>query len=272
MVEQRRHAEVSGVLSSVHRALRVLEVVAEVGDGVTAKAVARRLGYKLPTTYNLLNSLVTEDYLVHLDGARGYGLGYKIAELHDSLRRQLHVSGQIAAVVRDMHEGAEAAAYYTVFREADVVVAHIDDCSAHPRARPLSVGFHEACHATAYGKVMLAELPPAALAARASADGLPRLTDRTLGTLADLARELIKVRHDGIGVEIEEFLPGLACLAAPVRDITGAVQAAVAVSVTPEDFAERREWLEKWVRTGADRASQALSHPDGPAGDGHAQR
>jgi len=30
-------------LGSVHRALQVLEVVAEAGDGITAKAVARRL-------------------------------------------------------------------------------------------------------------------------------------------------------------------------------------------------------------------------------------
>lgn len=270
MVEPRRHAEVSGTLSSVHRALQVLDVVAEVGDGVTAKAVARRLGFKLPTTYHLLNSLVTEGYLVHLDGARGFGLGYKVAQLHDRLRRQLQVSGQIAAIVRDVHEGAEAAAYYTVFREADVVVAHVDDCPAHPRARPLAVGFHEASHATAYGKVMLAELPPAALAARAAADGLPRLTGRTLGTLADLARELIGVRSTGIGVEIEEFQPGLACIAAPVRDATGAVQASVAVSVTPEDFAARRDKLDWWVREGADRATQALTHPDDPA-DGNAQ-
>lgn len=85
-----------------------------------------------------------------------------MAELHDRLRRQLQISGRIPAIVRDVHEGAEAAAYYTVFREDDVVVAHVDDC-ATPRARSVTVGFHEACHATAYRKVMLAELPPAAL-------------------------------------------------------------------------------------------------------------
>lgn len=244
------------MLSSVHRALQVLEVVAEVGDGVTAKAVARRLGFKLSTTYNLLGTLVTEGYLVHLDGRHGYGLGYKVAELHDRLRTQLAVSGRIAAIVQEVHEGSEAAAYYTVFRDAAVVVAHVDDCPAHPRARPLEVG-HDAAHATAYGKVMLASLPDGAVHGPVGAGRLHRFTERTVATGADLARELGQVRADGIGVEVEEFRPGLACLAAPVHDAGGAVTGAVAVSLAPEEFHRRRRGLERWVRTGAERVSAA---------------
>jgi DNA-binding IclR family transcriptional regulator len=259
MAAPRRHAEVSGQLSSVHRALQVLELVAEVGDGVTAKAVARRLGFKLPTTYHLLNSLVAEDYLVHLDDARGYGLGYKVAELNDRLRSQLQVSGRIAAILHEVHEGAQAAAYYTVFRDTDVVVAHIDDCDEHPRVRPLDIGFHQAVHALAYGKVMLAELPPDGLAARVGTGELPRHTPRTLTSLSALARELEHVRAAGIGIEIEEFQPGLACMAAPVHDATETVTGAIAVSVTPEDFSRRRWHLERWVRIGAGRAARALA-------------
>lgn len=70
------------------------------------------------------------------------------------------------------------------------------------------------------------------------------------------------MRATGIGVEIEEFQAGLACVAAPVRDTTGAVQAAVSVSVTPDDFARRRGGLEGWVRTGAEWATRALTQQD----------
>ncbi|MPZ67479.1 MAG: helix-turn-helix domain-containing protein [Pseudonocardiaceae bacterium] len=259
MAEPRRHAGVSGQLSSVHRALQVLEVVAEVGDGVTAKAVARRLDFKLPTTYHLLNSLVAEGYLVHLDDARGYGLGYKVAELNERLRSQLQVSAQIAAILHDVHEGSQAAAYYTVFRDADVVVAHIDDCDKHPRVRPLDVGFHEAAHALAYGKVMLAELAPNVLTARIGNGELPRHTKRTITSASELTRELEHVRAAGVGIEIEEFQQDLACVAAPVRDASDTVTGAVAVSVTPTDFSHRRWRLERWVRLGAGRAARAIA-------------
>lgn len=256
--EQRRHAQVSGLVSSVQRALQALEVVAQLGDGTTAKAVARRLGYKLPTTYHLLGTLVTEGYLVHLDEG-GYGLGYKVADLHDRLRGQLQVSETVAAILHDVHEGSEAAAYYTVFRDGDVVVAHIDDCVRHPRAKPLDIGYHESAHATAYGKVMLATLPEKMLASRVGARGLPRLTARTLTTISDLARELERVRSSGVATEVEEMQRGMACVAAPVRDHRDQVCGAVAVSSTPDDFAQRRRRLERWVRTGADRAARTLA-------------
>src|ERR687897_587029 len=90
---ERRSGFVVGVsaLSSVHRALQVLEVVAAAGDGISAKAVARRLEYKLSTTYHLLESLVADGYLVRLEASRGFGLGPKLPALHDRLVAQLPV-------------------------------------------------------------------------------------------------------------------------------------------------------------------------------------
>lgn len=77
---------------SVRRALRVLEAVAAGGDGITAKAVARRAGLTLLTTYRLLHTLVHEGCLVRLHQSRGYGLGYKLTGLHRRLCRQLEVT------------------------------------------------------------------------------------------------------------------------------------------------------------------------------------
>lgn len=54
-------AATADLLGSVRRALRVLEAVAAGGDGITAKAVARRAGLPLPTTYRLLNTLLYSD-------------------------------------------------------------------------------------------------------------------------------------------------------------------------------------------------------------------
>jgi len=45
-----------GLLGSVQRALKVLDVVSHAEEGVTAKVVARRAGLHLSTTYHLLNT------------------------------------------------------------------------------------------------------------------------------------------------------------------------------------------------------------------------
>ena len=135
--------------SSITRALRVVEAVAVAGDGVTAKAIARRLGCPLPTVYRALGTLVEEGYLVRLHDVHGYGLGYRVAELHRSLTEQVRPEPALRTTLREVHTAAEAAAYLAVFRDVDVVVAHVDDCADHPRPDGLRVGEPTPAHATA---------------------------------------------------------------------------------------------------------------------------
>jgi DNA-binding IclR family transcriptional regulator len=251
----------TGLIGSVQRALRILEIVADAGDGVTAKAVARRTGLKLSTTYHLLGTLVHEGYLVRLANARGYGLGYKIGRLHRELCTELDVVPTVYDVLDALHERACAPAYYAVFRDGELVLAEIADSPEFPREEPLDLGFHEAAHATSFGKVLLAALPAKALRDYLAGAGLPRLTARTITGLTELEAELDRVRRTGLAAEIEEFRPDLACVAAPVRNAAGAVTGAVATSVPLKTFTGRQDALEDAVRRGAAAVSELL----GPA-------
>jgi IclR family transcriptional regulator, acetate operon repressor len=80
-------------------------------------------------------------------------------------------------------------------------------------------------HATSSGKAFLAlgvvDLPPGPLEALAPGT----ITDRE-----ELERELATVRRTGVGVTVDELEPGLAALAVPVRDATGAIVAALSIS------------------------------------------
>jgi DNA-binding IclR family transcriptional regulator len=251
--------EPSGLIGSAQRALRVLEIVAGAGDGIAAKAVARRAGYKLSTTYHLLNTLVHEGYLIRLGHGRGFGLGYKIGGLHESLLDELDVGRELRDGLHKLHLRAGAAAYYTVFRDTEVVVAAVADSPEFPRAQPLDFGFHEAAHATAFGKVMLASLPAKQRREYLTSAGMPRLTAHTTVRSPDLETELQAVAHSGMALEIEEFLPELACLSAPVLDAAQNVTGAVAFSVPAEQFAARRWHLERAARAGAARFSRLLA-------------
>ena len=244
--------------TSVWRALRVVEVVAEVGDGVTPKAIARRLNFTLPTTYRLLATLVDEGYLVRLPEPRGYGLGYRIGELARRLVDQVTVPASVRGILHDVHRVAEGAAYYLVFRGADVVVAHLDECPAHPAPAALRVGEPVAAHATAAGKVLLAALDRRRLTALV-ADPLPPLTSRTVVDRAELYGELERVREVGVAVELGELQLGRAGVAAPVRGPDGVVTGALGISVRGTDFALRRAGLERAVRDGANRAACVLT-------------
>lgn len=79
-------------------------------------------------------------------------------------------------------------------------------------------------HCSALGRVFLAHgtpLPPGRL---------PKLTERTITSRAELASALDRVRTDGVAIVDSELEPGLVAVAAPISSADGTVVAAVAVS------------------------------------------
>jgi DNA-binding IclR family transcriptional regulator len=249
----------TGLLQSVERAMRVLDHIAAAPSPVPAKEVARALGLALPTTYHLLTTLVNGGYLVHLSEQRAYALGHRVDDLARGLHRQIAVPAEVERVAAVIHQQARAAAYYAALRDTEMIVAHVAECPEHPRIRPLDVGFHQAPHATAFGKLMLATLDAEAVEHVLDATGLPRVTAGTVTNRRLLVRQLEQVRTTGLAVEINEFQADLSCMAAPVTDAVGRFVGAVAISMPTAGMRERRWTVERAVRMGAVRATRAVS-------------
>ncbi len=93
---------------------------------------------------------------------------------------------------------------------------------------------------TSQGKVLLAALPPQELAgtlAQPSRSGLPTAIRRPAGQLSE---ELTQVRARGWALADEELAPGVRSVAVPVRDGTGAVRAAMNVTVHAAETSTER--------------------------------
>ena len=249
----------AGHLQSVERAMRVLDHIAGSPVPVPAKEVAASLGLTLPTTYHLLTTLVTSGYLVHLPEERAYALGHRVDDLARGLYRQIAVPAEVQRVAEVVHQQAQAAAYYAALRDAEMIVAHVAECPAHPRIRPIGIGFHQAPHATAFGKLMLATLEPADREALLDHTGTPRVTPATVTDRAVLSRQLRQVHATGLAVEVDEFQAGLSCMAAPVTDAAGRFVGAVAISMPTTRLRADRWTAERAVRLGAVRATRAVA-------------
>ena len=142
------------LITSVQRALHLLDAVGSSERPVTAKALARVTGEKLPTTYHLLRTLVHEGYLCRLDG--GYVLGERVsalsARMHpDSLR------DRVRPALAGLHQTLHAAAYLVLYRDGELDLVDVVDSPAAPRV-DLWVDLTASGHATALGKAVLSAL------------------------------------------------------------------------------------------------------------------
>lgn len=117
-------------------------------------------------------------------------------------------------------------------------------------------------HASALGKVLLA-FDPGAARSMVGHD-LPSLTFRTVVDRSQLMRELADIRDEGWGACVEEAEPNVADIAAPVRDGSGHVVAAVGIHGSVADVYDSqmrpRPRLTGEVTAAARQISRVLGH------------
>ena len=237
------------LIQSVQRALRLLEVLAEHGGRARAKELARASGLPLATTYHLLRTCAHEGWLQRLDDG-SYVLGHRIdvVRRHGAAARGLALARPALEWLRDQLSGAVYVARYV---DGEIVVTEIVDSPRAPRI-DLWVGVHDAGHATALGKCILGQLPPAD---RADYLGRHPLHDLTPRTVVD--RHRLRLPAPGeVAVDDGEYAVGVCCLAAAVP-----ADGVTALGVVSAGSEEARRTLV----TAAGRVSRALALGTGAA-------
>lgn len=243
-------------VATVEKALAILEIVAE-RSGASAREVSDALGYPLPTVYRLMQALVQSDYLLHLKGQHRFELGYKLDRLGVSLHRQIGIPSTVRAEIARLHNLARTAAYFAVYRGSDVVVAFVVDSPLFPRLTPLNFGFHQAAHATAFGKILLSGMSSEQRDQYLEVHGMTKLTATTATERTVLDDELRQVAQSGIAWELEEFVPGQCCAAIGVRNGAGMIVGSVAISAPAAEFtAGRKREIERLLRDTSNQVSR----------------
>ncbi len=93
-------------------------------------------------------------------------------------------------------------------------------------------------HSTSVGKVLVVHLPKHEVEAILREHGLTKRTPKTITSQPRFFSELEKVRVQGYAVDDEENSTGARCVAAPIFDSLGTVEAALGVSGTTSQIGE----------------------------------
>lgn len=255
-----RETESKDSLSSVRRALDVLEVIATSPRPIPAKAVAQRLGISLGTSYRVLHTLEDGGYVVRL-GHGCFGLGGKVTSLARSFQESLDVVETLRPAIKRLAVEAEEDTYLALFRGGEIAVAEVVEGSRGLHIGGLEVGFSRVAHNTALGKVLLAACPDDTVDDYLGQQQLQAFTPHTLVRRRDIKANLNAVRETDLGHDLEELAIGCCCVAAPVRDGRGAVVGSVGLS-TPTDRWRREEArLTRLCISAAAQASRSLARP-----------
>lgn len=242
----------ASVLSSVSKALAILEVIAAAGgEPVGVSEVACDAAMPKSTTHRLLQTLEAHGF-VGRAGSK-YRIGNRFFELSEAARWSEY--GDLRDVASDplawLFDRAGATVHFAVLKERDVL--YLDKITFGGGCRlPSRVGGRFPATCTALGKAILAFSEPSVVADVLRAP-LARATPYSIRSPQVLVDQLREARLTGFSYEVEEARLGSACVAAPVIHDDKVVAAiSLATAARPCD---RHGQL---VREAAERISQLL--------------
>ncbi|MFJ9035967.1 IclR family transcriptional regulator [Streptomyces sp. NPDC102406] len=250
------------LVPAVTRALDILELFLD-GDGtLSAPDIVRKLQLPRTTVHELVTTLAARSYIVQVPAQPGrYRLGVRPYQLGSRYAEQLDLAAEGQQVARTVAETCDETVHVAILEGTDVIyIAKVD--STHAVRMVSAAGRRLPAHCTSVGKMLLASLPESELATRIPAGvELPGMTENSITDPDALLAHLADIRRRGIAVESRESNTDVSCVAAPVRDRTNRVVAALSISVPMIRWSDTREdELAQLAAKGAADLSERLGH------------
>ena len=226
--EPAANATPAGRLSSVTSALLVLKVFSEDEAEIGISSLAKRLGLAKSTVHRLAVTLASEGFLEQNPENGRYRLGLSLFALGALVRRRMDVSNQARPLLGVLRDKTQEAVHLAILAQTSIMYLYNLE-SAQAIGIRSYIGARKPAYCTCEGRVLLAFAPPEAVAAVIK-EGLVARTPKTITDPKALQRALEEVRQAGHAIDDEESEVGMRGIAAPIRDISGKVIAAVSLA------------------------------------------
>jgi DNA-binding IclR family transcriptional regulator len=206
----------------------ILESFTKTEDEFGVTELSKRLGLHKNNVFRLLATLEHRGYIEQNRTTENYRLGPKTLQLGSIFIEQRECRRQARPVLENLMDGTGETAVVAVLRANKVI--YMDSVESGRTVRAVSrIGAMRPAHCTAVGKVQLAFLPFAEIERLYPDRELSPKTALTLQTREELVIALTDMKEKGYAIENEECDLEVKSIAAPVRDFSKNVVAAVGI-------------------------------------------
>lgn len=244
-------------IQSLDRALHVVQFVAQNPDRSLTE-IATALTQSPATVYRVLVTLAGHQ-MVEMDPVeQTWHIGAGAFRLGSAFLRRSSLMERARPIMRHLMERTGETANIGVEKNGRVLF--LGQVETHESIRAFfPPGTQAPMHTSGIGKAILSHFDADRVRAIFEREGETRFTDRSLGTLDALARDLAESRMRGYAVDNEERTVGMRCIAAPIFDPEGEAIAGLSisgpVSRIPED---RVAQISLAVTEAAQRLTEAI--------------
>jgi DNA-binding IclR family transcriptional regulator len=229
--ETGKHGHNREQVTSVERALSILELLASRNHGLSTSEISRVAGVPKSSTSYLLRTLVSRGYVRRDPETGHHTLGIRVLSLGGQAMQGMALRELAMAHLRHLVETTRLGAHLAILDHGDAV--YIERIES-PGFIKMDIwnGRRVAPQATAVGKALICHLTREEVQEIAGLHPVRPVSARTIVSLPHLFEELAAISRRGYAIDDEEHAVGVRCVAAPVFSASGEVVAAIGVTGT----------------------------------------
>ena len=214
--------------SPVMKALRLLAHIAGSQEAPALAELSRAMNLPKPTTFRLARALESAGYISKDPLTLRYHIGLSFEDIALKGLRNSAAHGFRRSVMSELAERLEARVNLVVLKSGNLSFVQWVESTAPLRVN-ISGDMPMPVHCSASGKLLLAFGPRELRDTVMRRAPFERYTKNTITTASRFSRHLDEILKRGYSVDDQELIPGVNCIAVPIRISTGQVVAGLAV-------------------------------------------
>lgn len=227
-----RQVKPANLVQTIERVATILDILAEYPKGLSVGDLSAEVQLPKGTVHRLLTSLCYIGFVRQDQRSKYYLLGFKLMELGNMVLSHIDLRNEARPILLGLAEKVKETVHLVVQDHDEVIyVDKVEPLLKHTGLQMVSrLGTRMPMHCSSVGKILLAHLADFEAERILSAKGLPRRTENTICDKTELAAHLARIKNSGFAIDNEENEKGIRCVAAPIRNVSGTVIAAVSIS------------------------------------------
>jgi DNA-binding IclR family transcriptional regulator len=253
------------LVPALQRGLELLGQFNRATPTLTGADLARNMGLPRASVFRILHTLERSGFVERVGESASYKLSIGVLRLGFEFLASMELTEYGRPVIEQLRDLSGYSAHLVVRDGRDVVFV-VKAAGRSALFHSIQVGARLPAHATVLGRLLLSDLDMVALKKLYPETPLPKYTDKTPTTLAQLKTLIDKDRANGYGLSQGGFETGISTIAAPVLNDQHQVVAAISITVPAQQVdPELAQVLVSRVQSAAAQLTERISHFQKPS-------
>jgi|APCry1669189883_1035261.scaffolds.fasta_scaffold04847_4 DNA-binding IclR family transcriptional regulator len=219
----------------LQRGLEILEAFSQENKPLSGAELSRRLNLPRASVFRLLQTLELMGFVERIAQSSQYKLGLAVLRLGFGYLASLEIS-HLGQPILERLSANTGFSSHLVVRDHTQVVIVAKVLGRNSLFNSLQVGARLPAHATVIGRVLLSDFTSEQLRALFMKETLQAYTEHTPTNISRLAELIAQAKSQGHGISQGGFEMGISTIAAPVRDQSRQVVAALSITVPSQQI------------------------------------